>query len=129
MNFCVENTVPTRSIRCYANNKPWVTPELKSLLNEKKRAFSSGDQEEMRRIQKELKKKIRECKDSYRNKMEEQLQQNNVREVWKGLKTMSGHSKGRGKEPAQGDREWADKLNLFFNRFDSASRRHQPKTA
>lgn len=74
----------------------------------------------MRRIQKELKKTIRECKDSYR-KMEEQLQQNNVREVWKGLKTMSGHNKGRGKEPAQGNREWADKLNLFFNRFDSAS--------
>ena len=37
----------------------------------------------MRRIQNELKKTIRECKDSYRNKMEEQLQQNSVREVWK----------------------------------------------
>lgn len=36
MNFCVENTVPTRSIHCYANNKPWVTPELKALLNEKR---------------------------------------------------------------------------------------------
>lgn len=43
MNFCVENTVPSRTIRCYANNKPWVTPELKALLNEKKRAFSLGD--------------------------------------------------------------------------------------
>ena len=33
INFCVENTVPTRKVGCFPNNKPWMTPELKALLN------------------------------------------------------------------------------------------------
>ena len=41
-------------------------------------------------MQRELRRKIREGKDSYRRKMEDQLQQNNVSGVWRGLKTISG---------------------------------------
>lgn len=47
-NFCVENTVPTKKIKCYSNNKPWVTSELKVLLNKKKRAFLVGDKDEQK---------------------------------------------------------------------------------
>ncbi|XP_065817350.1 uncharacterized protein [Labrus bergylta] len=53
INFCDENTVPTKKIQCFSNNKPWVTPELKTLLNEKRRVFRSGDREELRRVQKD----------------------------------------------------------------------------
>ncbi|KAI3357032.1 hypothetical protein L3Q82_003661 [Scortum barcoo] len=62
---------------------------------------------------------IRKGKNSYRRKMEHQLQQNNICGVWKGLKTISGF-----KEPKSqpvGDQGWANDLNLFFNRFDQAS--------
>lgn len=118
INFCVENTVPTRKVRCFSNSKPWVTPELKALLKEKRRAFGSGDKEELRRVQRELKKKIREGKASYRAKMENLLQQNNARGVWRGLKTISGHGSGHEGGAAAGDQEWANELNLFFNRFD-----------
>lgn len=45
IHFCVENIVPTKKVQCYSNNKPWVTPELKMLLNEKKRAFMGGAEE------------------------------------------------------------------------------------
>ncbi|KAF7644468.1 hypothetical protein LDENG_00221520 [Lucifuga dentata] len=103
INFCVENTVPTRKVWCFSNNKPWVTPELKALLNDKKRAFRMGDKEELRRVQKELKYNIRRCKDSYRRMMEEHLQQNNAREVWRGLEKISGHNKGGGRAPESGD--------------------------
>ena len=34
---------PTKEVRYYPNNKPWVTSDLKAQLNEKKRAFRSGD--------------------------------------------------------------------------------------
>lgn len=69
IHFCVESIVPTRTVRCFSNNKPWVNPELKALLNEKKRIFRSGDKEELRSVQKELKKKIKEGRDSYRRKV------------------------------------------------------------
>ncbi|TWW76585.1 hypothetical protein D4764_13G0012470 [Takifugu flavidus] len=81
INFCVENTVHTRKVRCFPNNKPWVTPDLKALLNEKKRVFRSGDKEELRRVQKELRRGIRRGKDSYRRKLEERLKGSNAREV------------------------------------------------
>ncbi|TKS65892.1 RNA-directed DNA polymerase from mobile element jockey [Collichthys lucidus] len=59
-------------------------------------------------------------KDSYRRKLEERLEQNNARDVWRGLQTIAGHGKGVGRNPVSGDKDWADELNLFFNRFDSA---------
>ncbi|KAI3354787.1 hypothetical protein L3Q82_004534 [Scortum barcoo] len=90
INFCVENTVPTRTVRSFSNSKPWITPDIKALLKEKRRAFVSGNKEELKSVQRELRRMIRKGKNSYRRKMEHQLQQNNVCGVWKGLKTISG---------------------------------------
>ncbi|XP_051811986.1 uncharacterized protein LOC127536225 [Acanthochromis polyacanthus] len=120
INFCAENIVPTRKVRCFSNSKPWVTSELKALLKEKRRVFGSGDKEELRRVQKEIKKKIKADKASYRTKMESHLKNNNTREVWKDLRSISGYSRGHERGAAAGDREWANELNLYFNRFDSA---------
>ncbi|KAI3373020.1 hypothetical protein L3Q82_023455 [Scortum barcoo] len=102
-----------------SNNKPWVTPDLRALLQEKRKAFQSGDRDELRRVQRDLKRKIKECKASYRRKMEDHLQQNNAREVWRGLQAISGQGKNERRNPEPGDRDWANKLNLFFNRFDT----------
>ncbi|KAI4880800.1 hypothetical protein NFI96_015512, partial [Prochilodus magdalenae] len=70
VNFCVENTVPTKTLRCFSNNKPWINPDIKALLKDKKRAFRSGDKDEMKVVQRKLRRKIREGKASYRRKME-----------------------------------------------------------
>jgi len=35
INFCMDIVVPTRSVRCFANNKPWITSNIKDLLNQK----------------------------------------------------------------------------------------------
>lgn len=117
IKFCEHTTVPSRTVRCFPNNKPWITRDLKELLNKKKAAFKSGDREELRRVQRDLKVKIRECKNSYRRKLEAKLQQNNVREVWSGMKEISGF-KGRQSQPG-GSLERANELNCFFNRFSS----------
>ncbi|KAI4897881.1 hypothetical protein NFI96_029587, partial [Prochilodus magdalenae] len=120
INFCVDSTVPTRTVKCYPNNKPWVTKDIKALLNKKKRAFRAGDREEVRTTQRELKRTIREAKDGYRRKLEWKLQQNNMREVWSGMRTITGfRSSNNGGVEGSVDR--ANELNLFFNRFDTAS--------
>ena len=51
INFCVQNTVPV----CFSNTEPWITRDLKALMEEKRRAFRSGHGEELRRVQKTLK--------------------------------------------------------------------------
>ncbi|KAI3367914.1 hypothetical protein L3Q82_026747, partial [Scortum barcoo] len=40
-----------RSVRCFANNKPWITSDIKGLLNQKKKAFKDGDTQEIKQIQ------------------------------------------------------------------------------
>ena len=120
INFCVENTVPVKKVRCFSNNKPWMTRDLKALLEQKKRAFRSGDGEELRRVQKTLKGEIRRGKDIYRRKLEQSLEQNNIRDVWRGVNTITGRTTTRGTEQGPKDQQWANELNLFFNRFDSS---------
>ena len=66
-------------------------------------------------MQRDLTGKIREGKASYRKKMEEQLQKNNVSGVWKSLKTISGHKKPNNQ--AVGEQKWVNNLKIFFNRL------------
>ena len=84
----------------------------------KKAAFRSRDREAMKAAQQEVKHCVREAKDSYRRKVEQMLKENNMREVWKGLRTITGH---KTKTRAVGGRavERANELNDFFKRFDS----------
>ena len=63
INFCVDGIVPAETVCCYPNNKPWVTKDIKAILNEKKMAFRAGNKGEVRDIQRRLKRKIGEAKD------------------------------------------------------------------
>ncbi|TWW59307.1 hypothetical protein D4764_06G0008370 [Takifugu flavidus] len=114
IKFCTENSVPTKKVRCYPNNKPWVTSDLKALLNKKKRAFTAGDPAELRRVQKELKRSLKESKDTYRKKLESRLERNQTRDVWSGMRTITGFQK-KGIRSADGSVDQANELNQFFN--------------
>ncbi|KAI3352049.1 hypothetical protein L3Q82_020866, partial [Scortum barcoo] len=63
-----------------ANNKPWITSDIKGLLNQKKKAFKDGDTQELKQIQKELRVQLREAKEQYRKKIEQRMQNNNMRD-------------------------------------------------
>ncbi|KAK7922573.1 hypothetical protein WMY93_009475 [Mugilogobius chulae] len=112
INFCFENTVPSRTVRCFSNNKPWINPDIKALLKEKKRAFKSGNKDRLRTAQKKLRRKIRRAKAAYRRRMEQQLQNQNISAVWRSLKHISGF-----KPPpvqTEGDQQWVNELNSHF---------------
>ena len=66
----------------------------------------------MRRAQREL-------KDSYRQKLERNLQVNDMREVWTAMKTITGCKTGGA--ALERSIERANEFNTFFNRFDSTS--------
>ena len=97
------------ALHCYPNNKPWVAKDIRAILNHK----------ELRDIQRELNAKIKEAKDSYRRKLERKLQQNNTREIWSDMRTITDfRSTSSG---ADGSVARANELNLFFIRFDTAA--------
>ena len=117
LNFCVDVVVPISTVCCFPNNKPWITSNVKNILNRKKRAFRDGDRDELKRVQGELKVQLREAKEDYSRKVEQKLQHNNMREVWDGIKIITGCKKN-GNITGEGDAGRANQLNLFFNRFD-----------
>ncbi|KAI3364496.1 hypothetical protein L3Q82_011282, partial [Scortum barcoo] len=87
LNFCADVVSPVKTVRCYPNNKPWVTREVKTVLNKKRAAFRSRDREAMKAAQQEVKHCVKEAKDSYRRKVEQKLRENNMREVWEDTTT------------------------------------------
>lgn len=62
------------------NHNPQITSSLKELLNNKKKDFRRGDGKERRRVQRVLRVKLRNCKDSYRRKLEVKVEQNEKNE-------------------------------------------------
>ncbi|KAL7830470.1 hypothetical protein SRHO_G00315970 [Serrasalmus rhombeus] len=62
----------------------------KGVLNKKKRAFKDNNQEGLRSILRERKVQLRETKEFYRMKVEQKLKENNMREVWNSMKTITG---------------------------------------
>lgn len=42
IKFCGDICVPSRVIKCFPNNKPWITSCLKGLIKQKKKAFREG---------------------------------------------------------------------------------------
>ncbi|KAJ8404542.1 hypothetical protein AAFF_G00338090 [Aldrovandia affinis] len=87
---CEESIVPTKKVRCFPNNKPWINKNIKALLNRKKRAFMAKDREGVKSVQKELKGELRRAKKGYKEKIEGKLEDNSTREVWDGLKRITG---------------------------------------
>ena len=70
-----------------------------------------------RSVQRELKVRLRENKEKYRRKLENKLQNSNVRDAWMGMKTISGFKVKENQ--AEGSLNRANELNTFFNRFST----------
>lgn len=108
IGLCVDNSISTKKVRCYPNNKPRVTSELKTLFNKKKRACESGDKTELKSRQKELKRKLN--RNIYRRKLEEKLDKNKIRD---GMRKITGFNrKDRG--TVEGNTQWANELLTIF---------------
>lgn len=103
----------------FPNNKPWVTAELKQLLNEKKRLLKSGgSREEKKTMQKKIKSKINDCKAAYKHKLENFLK-NDVRRTWQGVQSITGYKPKKHLMVAENDFNMANKLNNFYCRFET----------
>lgn len=119
-------TLTTKTVHCFPNNKTWITSNVKDIINRKKRAFKEGDQAEFKHVHTELKVQLRETKQEYRRKVERKLQNNYVREVWEGMKTITGCGM-KNNRAEDGDSARANQLNLFFNRFDNQAPASSPQ--
>ena len=121
ITFCKDMLIPEKTVKIYPNNKPWVTKALKNTLNEKKIAFQTGDRMERKRVQAKLRNELRKAKMEYKEKVEQQFAGGDMRQAWKGLKTLTGQDKPQPHTfsmPLSEREEHANKLNEFYCRFE-----------
>ena len=119
INFCADCNIPSKTVKCYPNNKPWVTKDLKLLINQKKAAFLANDIDNLKIINGNLKKAIVSKKKIYKQKIEDQLKSNDSRKAWDGLKTITGYKKESNLPNVENNETFANELNDFYSRFDT----------
>ena len=118
--FCEENIVQTKRIKVYANSKPWVNRELKTILLEKWKAFLEGDKKKKQyELEKEFKWKNKRCRRQYKDKVEKKLTEGQGRAAWDGLNTMMGKNTKKQELKCDDSLTFANDLNVFYSRFDS----------
>ena len=110
--------IPTKMVKIYPNNKPWITKALKKTINEKKIAFQS--KQDRKAVQKRLNKQISNAKRAYKEKVEIQFQSGNIADAWKGLKQLTGQSKSKlvSSLPSEEKIAFSEKLNEFYCRYE-----------
>ena len=95
IKFCEGLICSEKVIKCYPNNKPRITKEVKDIIT--RFTFSSGDKAKLKSLQKELRDGIRKCRAKYREKLEANLSNNNCKATWEIMKAMADMNKKKKK--------------------------------
>ena len=43
VKFCEDLIKPSKQVECYSDHKPWITKDIKHIINKKKQIYSQGD--------------------------------------------------------------------------------------
>jgi hypothetical protein len=116
-SFCIDIIVPKKVVKCFPNNKPWVTKELKILLNKKKYLIGVNEREELKAVQKAINSQITLCKKEYKQKVEN-LFKTDSKSAWNGLRVLTGMKKSPTAPVVNDLNEFCNELNNFYARFD-----------
>ncbi|KAK0151949.1 hypothetical protein N1851_006689 [Merluccius polli] len=122
---CTEDLCVTKHITVRANQKPWLTNEVRAKLRARNAAFKSGDETALRSARANLNRAIRDAKRAHRKKIEGHFQDcKDARRLWQGIKAITDYKPA----PLQCDdnTDFLNELNSYFGRFDE--RNNTPAT-
>ena len=120
IKFCENLVLPEVRHKIYPNNKPWITKDIRSLLERKHKAFRDGDLVGKRNVQKEINYQIRLSKKNYGKTIEDLFRQHDSKKAWAGLKLITGIGrKTNSFVPVEDPCTFANDLNQFYARFDA----------
>ena len=89
INKCIDDVTTVKTIRKRANQKPWLTGEVCSLLRARDMAFKSGDAAAFRLARQNLSRGIRQAKRLYAQKLNGHFMDNkDPRRLWQGFRTL-----------------------------------------
>ncbi|XP_053702104.1 uncharacterized protein LOC128747907 [Synchiropus splendidus] len=111
-----------------ANQKPWMTKEVRDRLRERNAAFKSGDGTALRSARANLNREIRAAKRTHSRKVQGFFQNaSNTRQLWQGIQTVTGYKASP--PPCRDDISFLNELNNFFGRFEALNTNPARKAA
>ena len=90
ITFCMDSTIPMKTVTVYPNAKPWITSDIKNTLKEKQLAYRTKDIHTMKNAHRQLQTEISQAKQRYREKVENEFSCMNTKQAFAHLKKMSG---------------------------------------
>ena len=122
--------IPSKHTTIFPNNKPWLTKDLKGVLNKKKRVFFQSTTDEKKQVNREIRGVIRKAKEKYRRNIGRRL---NFVQRWlsacclarQGIKNMAAVNKvsaprgSRVSLEGVSDEALPNHINSFFTRFET----------
>ena len=114
---CAEDVAVTKTVITRANDKPWMTKEVRAALRERDGAFRSGDAGALREARANLNRTIKAAKRAQGQQIHGFFQDpNNTRRLWQGIQSVTGYKATP--SPCQDNISFLNELNQFFGRFE-----------
>ncbi len=114
---CMDDVTVTKTITTRANQKPWMTAEVRGLLKTRDEAFRSGDKAALKTARANLSRDIKTAKRSHAQKINNHFTDSrDTRSLWQAIQTITDY-----KSPPQAcddDPSLPDTLNHFYSRFE-----------
>ncbi len=125
---CIDDVVPTKTIRIYPNQNPWINSDVRSALSARTSAYKSGNTDDRKQASYDLRRSIKAAKRTYKNKVEEHFNNNNPRSMWQGINNITGF-KGNKAATVNIAASLPDELNTFYARFEADNTAHTESAA
>ncbi len=118
IKFCEDTIITTKTVKVFSNNKPWLSKDLKTCLNEKKLAFLRGEMDLVREKETEFRQRVFKAKIDFKNKIEQRFCSGNAKQAWDGLNVMMGREQNKQSINITDCSKFVNDLNTFYGRFD-----------
>uniref|UniRef100_A0A669EKF5 Reverse transcriptase domain-containing protein n=1 Tax=Oreochromis niloticus TaxID=8128 RepID=A0A669EKF5_ORENI len=70
---CVEDVIPSRTLKSFPNQKPWINGDVRTALAARSTAFASANTSDYKHAHYQLRKTIKAAKREYRDRVEQQF--------------------------------------------------------
>ncbi|XP_063966680.1 uncharacterized protein LOC135156863 [Lytechinus pictus] len=87
----LETFFPLKTVRVHPRDKPWITPEVKSLINKRQRLFVNGPPSEWRACRNKICRSIRRAKQEFYHDPVAKLKNDDPASWYKHIKLMTSH--------------------------------------
>ncbi|KAI2646667.1 hypothetical protein H4Q32_027929 [Labeo rohita] len=113
---CIDDVTVTKTITTRANQKPWMTAEVRGLLKTRDDIFRSGDKAALKTARPNLSRGIKQAKHLYAQKINNHFTDSkDTRSLWQAIQTITDYKPLP--QACDDDTTLPDALNEFYARF------------